>query len=349
MFAANRQSKIQNPNSAFTLVELLVVIAIIGILIGLLLPAVQAAREAARRMQCSNNLKQIGLACLVYEQSMGSLPPIGVGVDNRYFRYDWATSSWGIAILPYLEQQALFDLYNPALRTYQQDHALLKAPLSVMKCPSDKPNELVYLNYPTSRPWVHNLAGSAATSYCANAGGTMEIPSSMLDSAYDHPAWMANPVSPPGVPAGWAGPMSIVLGNNEYGHSNAIASIRDGTSNTFMFGEHHIAPLEDVVGYKPWDGPGHAKTWSYGFYNSNWSSVFPSSPLNRHTMTHEYCVDTLGLYRYACERGGWGAYHPGGMNIVMVDGSVHFLSETVNKEIFHALATKAGAEPTGLP
>jgi len=203
------------------------------------------------------------------------------------------------------------------------------------------------LNYPTSRPWVYNLAGSAATSYCANAGGSMEIPSSVLDSAYDHPMWMRNPVSPPGVPVGWAGPMSIILGGR-YGAPSKVASVRDGTTNTFMFGEHHVAPLGNTSP-KPWDGPGHAKTWSYGFYNSNWSSVFPSSPLNRHTMTHEYCVNTLGLYSYACERGGWGANHPGGMNIFMVDGSVHFLAQTINMNILHALATKAGEEVAKLP
>jgi len=329
----------------FTLVELLVVIAIIGILIALLLPAVQAAREAARRAQCTNNLKQIGLACLNYESSQGCLPAIGIGIDADYWRYDWTTSSWGIAVLPYLEQQALFDLYDPTLKLYQQDHALLKAQLAVMKCPSDKPDELVYLNYPTSRPWVHDLGGSAASSYCANAGGSMEIPSSVLDSAYDHPRWMRNPVSPPGVPAGWAGPMSIILGRR-YGQIPTLAEIRDGTSSTVLFGEHHIAPLDAPTS---WDGPGHAKTWSYGFYNSNWSSVFPASPLNRHTMTSDYCINTLGLYPYACERGGWGAEHPGGMNISMVDGSVHFLAETINMDIFHALATKAGGEVASLP
>jgi prepilin-type processing-associated H-X9-DG protein len=264
-------------------------------------------------------------------------------------RYDWTTSSWGIAILPQLEQQALFDLYDPKLKMYQQTHTLLKANLQVMKCPSDDPRKLVYLNFPTSRPWVYNLAGSAATSYCANAGGTQASPSSDLDSAYDHPKWMRNPVSPPGVPKGWAGPMTIILGNR-YGGPPTTAAIHDGTTHTFMFGEHHIAPLEELPsGPKAWDGPEHAKTWTYGFYNSNWSSVYVESPLNRHTMTQEYCTGTLGLDRYACARGGWGANHRGGMNIVMVDGSVHFLAEMINKQIFHSLATKAGGEVASLP
>ncbi len=230
---------------------------------------------------------------------------------------------------------------------YQQDPALLKEYIAEMKCPSDRPDKLVFLLYPPERPWVYNLKGVAPSSYCANAGASMEIPSSMLDSAYDHPAWMENPVAPPGVPSGWAGPMSIILGDR-YGARPTMAKIRDGASNTFMFGEHHIAPEGHETGAKPWDGPGREKTWSYGFYNSNWSSVFPSSPLNRHTMTHDYCVGTLGIYRYACERGGWGANHVGGMHIAMADGSVHFIEDTINMEIFHALATKAGGEVDNL-
>jgi prepilin-type N-terminal cleavage/methylation domain-containing protein/prepilin-type processing-associated H-X9-DG protein len=325
----------------FTLVELLVTIAILALLMALLLPAVQSVRESARRVRCANNLKQISLACVNHEFRQETLPAIDTSIAADYFEYNVGILSWGIAILPYLEQQALFDLYNPNVRTYQQPHALLKAQLAVMKCPSDDPRQLVYVKYSNSsfhRP-VRNLNGSAATSYCANAGATKTIPSSELDSAYDHPRWMANKVPP-----GWAGPMSIILGNR-YGEPSSLASISDGSSNTFMFGEYHITPLEP----SSTDWPYHAKTWSYGFYNSNWSSVFFDSHLNRHTITMEYCLYTLGLGNYACQRGGWGAHHPGGMNIVMTDGSVHVLSDLVHMDVFHALASKAGGEPVTLP
>jgi len=94
----------------FTLVELLVVIAIIGILIALLLPAVQAAREAARRMQCSNNFKQAGLALHNYHSSVTSFPPGCLYTISAYpVSYEW---SWGAYILPYLEQQALYDIFD---------------------------------------------------------------------------------------------------------------------------------------------------------------------------------------------------------------------------------------------
>src|SRR5512136_2437604 len=97
---------------AFTLVELLVVIAIIGILVGLLLPAVQAAREAARRMQCSNNLKQIGLAILNYENANAMLP-IGMDITTP-----WKGTSAFATLLPHVEQQSVFDLYNFNARIY---------------------------------------------------------------------------------------------------------------------------------------------------------------------------------------------------------------------------------------
>ncbi len=327
--------------SGFTLVELLVVIAIIGVLVALLLPAVQAAREAAWRMQCGNNLKQIALACMNYESSKGMLPPISTGTGNSHLGYANGKSSWGIEILPYMEQQALYDLYDPGefMRTYLQDHALLKAQLPSMKCPSDDPKPLVYIGMP--RPQVKKIEGLPATSYCANAGGTSASAGSALETAWDHPAWILDPSSPPGVPPGWAGPMRIVL-ESPYDELPKLKSITDGTSNTFMFGEYHITQPE----LPEW--PHYAKTWSYGFYVSNWSSVYFESPLNRHTMTRQYCEETLALPAYACRRGGWGANHMGGMNIAMTDGSVHFLSDSINKQIFHDIATKAGEEVASL-
>src|SRR5262245_15791655 len=124
------------PRLAFTLVELLVVIAIIGILVALLLPAVQSAREAARRMQCGNNLKQLGLALLNYESSRGVFP-FGCGGTSGGARYA-QTGTWAAFILPQLEQQNLFDTFD--FKRHMNDPANQKAVSTIVPgfiCPSD--------------------------------------------------------------------------------------------------------------------------------------------------------------------------------------------------------------------
>jgi prepilin-type N-terminal cleavage/methylation domain-containing protein len=103
----------------FTLVELLVVIAIIGILVSLLLPAVQAAREAARRMQCSNNLKQIGLALHIYHDTHNRFPFAVVGSDIITTVPGWQRLTWSFVVYPYLEQQALYEARDPNFRLFQ--------------------------------------------------------------------------------------------------------------------------------------------------------------------------------------------------------------------------------------
>ena len=324
----------------FTLVELLVVIAIIGVLVALLLPAIQAAREAARRSQCSNNLKQLTLGCLNYESTYGYLPAIAIGHDGRGdLNWDKAMMSWGIAILPFIEQQALYEEYDETRRMYLQATTLYRARVGTFKCPSDLPDHLVYVHFPHNRP-PQGRGGFAATSYAANAGATVLDPSSVLASAYDHPQWVVEGNAVPY--RQWAGPMEVVIRP----HTNfpVLANVIDGLSNTFMFGECHI-PLEPGE----IDTLEHAKTWTYAAYQSTFSSVYRGeSPLNRHTMSQSYCTNELGKHGYVCGRGGWGAYHPGGMNISMVDGSIHFLAETVHLDVLHALASRAGGETLGL-
>ena len=168
----------------FTLVELLVVITIIGILIALLLPAVQAAREAARRMQCSNNLKQLGLACLTHEQAHKFFPSGGWGhvwlgdPDQGFGKTQ--PGGWMFSVLPYVEQQALHGLGSGGTADQKADAVatLATTPLSVFNCPSRRGGKL----YKHTASYPHNpgidgvkvdparLADVAKSCYCMNAG-----------------------------------------------------------------------------------------------------------------------------------------------------------------------------------
>jgi prepilin-type N-terminal cleavage/methylation domain-containing protein len=131
----------RHPRKAFTLIELLVVIAIIGILIALLLPAVQKIREAAARMQCGNNLKQMGLACHNFHDSYGYLPP-GIWTTPA-FGIPGGSWAWGTLLLPYVEQGPLYNLFNPKIATFaprlstDANYPLTQTTLKVYRCPSD--------------------------------------------------------------------------------------------------------------------------------------------------------------------------------------------------------------------
>ena len=171
--------------AAFTLVELLVVITIIGILIVLLLPAVQAAREAARRMQCGNNLKQIGLAALGHEQAQGYLPAGGWGCrwigDPDRGTGKGQPGGWHYNILPYMEQLALYllskDGYPSTVSAAQKAAGaiLMQTPLAAMNCPSRRPAEV--FDYPEATGWpqyalqnAYFPSKTARSDYAGNAG-----------------------------------------------------------------------------------------------------------------------------------------------------------------------------------
>ncbi len=165
------------PNG-FTLVELLVVITIIGILIALLLPAVQSAREAARRLQCQNNLKQLGLACLNYESTYGVFPPASHWADlqpnvaaqsMRMQNQNNLRENWVIMILPFMEQQGLYDAFDLSLPINHEDNERARSTqLSVMLCPSDPNNRTLYNGLPGSSQSSNHGPNWARGNYGAN-------------------------------------------------------------------------------------------------------------------------------------------------------------------------------------
>ncbi len=210
---------------AFTLVELLVVIAIIGILVGLLLPAVQAAREAARRMQCSNNLKQMGLAMLNYESANKRFPnnnPVVARTPGQSI----IQGPWTYAILPYMEQNAIYQAYD-VNRGFSEtpNRQFLTASLPMYKCPSSP--------VPAITSFVA-VSPSFAPDRAATGGNRFDATIVEYASAL---SVLEPPMNVP--PAGFVRPRGFLA---QYTASNSIPVITDGLSNTIMFGESAGGP-----------------------------------------------------------------------------------------------------------
>lgn len=203
--------------AGFTLIELLVVIAIIAVLIGLLVPAVQKVREAANRLQCTNNLKQISLAAHNFHDSYQFLPPAFIG-DNSEGVNGWAT--WGALLLPYLEQNAQYTLWDIRYDAASQPPAAVQTQIKVYACPSRPAHVLSTGDFiPT---------GAALTDYAASFGTEASYTSS-------------NGAMIPNLPYVAKDSAGKVYLTQWKGQLN-FASITDGTSNTTLFGEKHIRP-----------------------------------------------------------------------------------------------------------
>ncbi len=326
----------------FTLVELLVVIAIIGILIALLLPAVQAAREAARMTQCSNNLKQIGLAAHNYHSTHGCFPAGNIcegAAESARPR-----TTWALSLLPYIEQQPLFDEYDFDAAygtTAPVNYDVVAAHLETYACPSDLPMET---RVPASGP------GSGGASYKPNSKrvdfrtasyNAVAGASTSGDDWFDgfHGNSIFYPVPPGdasnlmGIELNERGPMHTVGVN----HLNfeSMAHIRDGASNTLLVGERHISGL-----------PSRRPMWAYGYTTHAMSSMmFPSA-----TLLHEYarCEVVFTNNRKPCLR-GWGSFHPAGIQFVACDGSVRTVSSQIDMNLFVGLGTIARSDSVQLP
>ncbi len=309
----------------FTLVELLVVIAIIGILIALLLPAVQAAREAARRSQCTNNLKQISLGLHNYHDKFNTLPVGAYGSS-------WGT--WQVAVLPYVEQQQLYALYDqggkydPSRRYFSATNAQVCIKrLSTFSCPSDQAQTTTAAGYAMTH---HN--------YAANFGNTGFF------SQTDGPAQSADGVTFGGAPFTMMGSASIAP--RCYG----FRDITDGLSNTLMLGEviqgkSASTTLLDLRGFTWW-GPGS------GFE----TFLPPNANLPDIMVEDNYCQQ--GAPNPPCDPVKFSSpnrpatmaarsRHPGGVNVALCDASVRFISQTIPIQTWRALGTSQGGEVIG--
>lgn len=237
--------------TGFTLVELLVVIAIIGILIGLLLPAVQAAREAARRTQCTNNLKQLGLALLNYEGPNGCFPPLflhGTTQDGTRMVSDFLTNGvW--MLLPYMEQQSVKNLYNPNIIWYNNPPASANISIPSFICPSNAGKESII------------GADNSAGRYFRDTldlpiwrGGATGLPYGfgLIDYAFCKgvsDGWCREPENLTPVAGRDGGIPGRERGMFNVNQSTRIAQVSDGTSNTIMMGDAAQGPNWQLTAY----------------------------------------------------------------------------------------------------
>ena len=318
------KSKIQNPKIGFTLVELLVVITIIGILIALLLPAVQAAREAARRMQCQNNLKQIGLALLNYESANQVFPPGGLPVGSY-------GTSWWVRILPYVEGSNFADRYdysqggwvnswNTAQLTLLQNQQF-----SFMHCPSSTlPSQVLTT---AAFRYVSIQSATYAGISGASDGATPNI--------YSATAVTAN------VAPGWESTGGVLIEHRAI----SIADITDGTSNTIVVGEQSdwLSPVTDTTLAQCDIGDCRADC-GHGFTMGPAPSSFGDSRTFSLTcVLHPINFKSTTGYGVPANCGPntpIQAAHPGGANVAFADGSVQNLSESTNLTVLRNLATR---------
>lgn len=360
----------QRAMRGFTLIELLVVIAIIGVLIALLLPAVQQAREAARRAQCLNNLKQLGLAVQNYHSAYNYLPmlkqntmssPAPTGGTPR--SEDFLNGVF-CAILPFIDQEGLYSLYNHSLTSRRQENTTCgNTIVSTFICPSDMSKESLPPNPPIA-PSTTPVAANGQTSYGVNAG-TVPVVFWAWSSTWD------------GITPNWIPGNGPFRQNTQYEKQLKIRDIMDGTSRTMAFGETSM-----FVGQTDKFSPNWVQLRVFSNQGSHpttdqWyripSVAYPIPEINSGPVVTisgagvgAPCITCPGsAFPIACDcwindpiatsgsvRGevgqfGFRSFHRGGAAFAFLDGSVRFLNQNINRKTYAAMGTSALQEVFG--
>ena len=323
--------------SGFTLIELLVVIAIIAILIALLLPAVQQAREAARRTQCRNHLKQIGLALHNYEDTHGTLPfAYMVGGDLN-------VSSWATMLLPSIDQAPLWNQWDSRVPAFNEAVAffppaavqgnlrVIETVLPVFMCPSTPVNATDAYTLPANSggqgvPPVDLTWTAARSDYCIPTG---------IRGVYANIAYKGNAG---GSREGAIQPVGLLGGS-----TSKLADVTDGLSNTFLVGERvggatvfagrQVHPLSSVL------GPVQGGAWGDFLNGEHW----PEGSLYDGTGFGGPCIINCTNRR----SGGFMSFHDGGAFFLMGDGRVTFISANIDAHTFAGLLTRRKGEIVG--
>lgn len=360
--------------NGFTLVELLVVIAIIGVLVALLLPAVQAARESARRAQCTNNLKQLGLAVLNHESAKGRFPANQQNIftkDGSYGRRHLASHL--VMVSPYLEAAGLYDQIDLDVNAslvpgdqLVQGVPLRQLSLASLSCPSDTKTGVVEPRHASLKSWLGLVDWDgpvATTNYAGSMGAQLmgwngcDVRALVgetngvngINSIYPGDDWFN--VTAFGITCGLTGnqrgdcpdatTISGVFSRSRWAAS--INEIEDGTSNTIMMGE--IRP--STAGF----------VWLYGWTKSEGLWMATTAPLNFNTDPEEIPASQMGrrgpktCYDWENDFNtahGFKSRHTGGVNFVFCDGSVHFLPDAIDYTTYQRLGARSDGEPVSL-
>ena len=329
-----------NRQTAFTLVELLVVIAIIGILVALLLPAVQSAREAARRVECQNNLKQIGLGCLNYESTYGHLPPGSIGYADDEQRDNIGTG-WSLEILPFMEQDNSYNQFDfENQRSYrstiinvsgESNLQAAQRQIDTYLCPSDDS--------------ANTLIASPGENGNQFAPSSYKCVSGIIDRRQQPASVWWDRVNPWQNDARktWRHFRGALPATGEPIRSkpNRLARITDGMSNTAMVGEWHTVSI-----------PSRKAVWGASWrYHSKGHFIVDESGVGSlyRQADYEYCITPVssgggGGISFLCTR-AFATVHAGDViQFVMCDGSVQGIPSAIDDNAYLSLGTIAGEE-----
>jgi prepilin-type N-terminal cleavage/methylation domain-containing protein len=320
-----------NRRSGFTLVELLVVIAIIGVLVALLLPAVQAAREAARRTQCANHLKQLGLGAQNFVDNKGFFPPNRLGNVPSSAPSTTAWLSWAVVMLPYIEQQSYYSLWDETQPYSWHPESTTRRGVPIYFCPSRRRHTAAFSQ---NEPDGGKSGGLSDYAACAGNGNNDGIGANGVPNAEANGAMIG---------ARWEADASITR-LLKWQSIVRVATITDGTSNTLLLGEKHVRWLNAAGTARFIWGTADDRT-VYSMANNNNQRRFAGLGGDGVQYTLASFVDSASVQ--AVDNRKFGSRHPGLCQFALCDGSVRPIQNNIDLKILTRLGNREDGEPLG--